>query len=123
MTISNYEKFILDDKKTIRLNDAIKTVPQHVLAAANYNYSLYNKNKKYLNKYNIIHGGDKVKLYYTDKDNVFVYLPYQYPIEFAPHFDVDVNFEKQMLAPLNRIITTCGYNEVPPSLTYSNSLW
>ena len=38
-------------------------------------------------------------------------------------FDVDVNFEKQMLAPLNRVITTCGYNEVPASLTYSKSLW
>lgn len=123
ISISNYEKFILDDKKSIKLNDAIKTVPQHVLAAARYNNMLYTTHKKYLKKYNIIHGGDKVKLYYIDKDNAFVYLPYQYPIEFAPKFDIDTNFEKQMLAPLNRIITTCGYNEVPASLTYSNSLW
>ena len=44
-------------------------------------------------------------LYYTDKDNVFVYLPYQFPIEFAPTFDVDTNFEGVCIV-INREIKT-----------------
>lgn len=122
MNISDYEKYILDDKQRVVVNEAARA-PQHVLAAARYNNMLYTTAKRYLTKYPTIKKGDKIKLYYISKDEVFGYMPYQYPIEFAPPMDVDTNFEKIMLAPLNRIIMAAGYNPVNAGLTFSNALW
>ena len=116
------EKYILDDKQRVVVNEAARA-PQHVLAAARYNNMLYTTAKRYLTKYPTIKKGDKIKLYYISKDEVFGYMPYQYPIEFAPPMDVDTNFEKIMLAPLNRIIMAAGYNPVNAGLTFSNALW
>ncbi len=120
--ISDYEKFILDDKKTLTYKD-IKTIPQHIVASSNYNHLLYTTAKKYLTKYNTIKSGDKVRIYYINDKDVFGYLPGQFPIEFAPAPDYDTSFEKVMLAPLNRLIQCAGYQPIPKSLTYSRALW
>lgn len=123
MSISDYEKFVYDDKKTLTYNADVKTVPQHVDAAAKYNHLLYTTAKKYLKKYNIIKSGDKVRLYYINDKECFGYLPNQYPIEFAPKPDYDICFAKVMLAPINRIIECAGYKSIPESLMYSVPLW
>ena len=123
MSISDYEKFVYDDKKTLTYNADIKTVPQHVDAAAKYNHLLYTTAKKYLKKYNVIKSGDKVRLYYINDKECFGYLPNQYPIEFAPKPDYDICFAKVMLAPINRIIECAGYKSIPESLMYSVPLW
>ena len=123
ISISDYEKFIYDDKNTLTYNAEIKTIPQHVDAAARYNHLLYTTAKKYLKKYNIIKSGDKVRLYYINEKECFGYLPNQYPIEFAPKPDYDVCFAKVMLAPINRIIECAGYKSIPQTLTYSVALW
>jgi predicted HAD superfamily hydrolase len=84
---------------------------------------LYNKAKRYKSKYNIIKKGDKVKFYYTADDSVFAFLPNEFPLEFAPKMDIDLQFEKMVLEPLNRIIAASGYPKVSGALTYSAGLW
>ena len=120
--MSDYEKYILDDKKEIKYTpDTV--CPIHVRAAAIYNNMLYNKAKRYKSKYNIIHKGDKVKFYYTADNGVFAFLPNEFPGEFAPKMDIDLQFEKMVLEPLNRIIEASGYPKVSSALTFSVGLW
>ena len=120
--MSDYEKYILDDKKEIKYTpDTV--CPIHVRAAAVYNNMLYNKAKRYKSKYNIIHKGDKVKFYYTADNGVFAFLPNEFPGEFAPKMDIDLQFEKMVLELLNRIIEASGYPKVSSALTFSVGLW
>lgn len=122
--MNDYEKYILDDKKDIVFTDAV--TPMHVRAAAIYNNTLFTRAKRYKSKYNIIKKGDKVKFYYTDKEgleDVFAFLPNEFPIEFAPKMNIDKQFEKMVLEPMNRIIVACGYPSVSGSLMFSASLW
>lgn len=122
--MNDYEKYILDDKKDIIFTDA--TTPIHVRAAAVYNNTLFTKAKKYRSKYSIIKKGDKVKFYYTNKsglEDVFAFLPNEFPVEFAPKMNIDIQFEKMVLEPMNRIIVACGYPSVSGTLMYSASLW
>ena len=84
---------------------------------------LYNEAKRYRSKYSIAKKGDKVKFYYINSDDVFSFIPNEYPIEFAPKVDIDTQFEKILLEPLNRIIEAIGYPKVSASLTYSSGLW
>ena len=121
LNMNDYEKYVLEDKREIKFNDV--SVPQHAAAAALYNHTLYNKAKKYLTKYSTIKKGDKVKIYYINDKETFAYLPYAFPVEFAPKIDYDTNFEKVMLSPLNRIIECAGYMPVAKNLTYSKPLW
>jgi DNA polymerase elongation subunit (family B) len=123
--MSDYEKYIRDDKKSLELFTGV-TCPIHVRGAAKYNYMLYNSAKKYKTKYNFIKKGDKVKFYYVDGSNgadVFSFLPNEFPMEFAPKMDYDLQFDKLILDPLNRIIQAVGFQPVPNSLTYSVGLW
>lgn len=119
--MSDYEKYVLDDKKTLTYTDAV--TPIHVRAAATYNHALYTTAKKWKSKYDLIKKGDKVKFYYTSNDNVFAFLPDNYPLEFAPKMDLDVQFEKMILEPLNKIVLATGYSKVSATLTYSAGLW
>lgn len=133
-SISNYENFVQDDKspelkffQTKQSNtgevERKLAIPIHVRAAAVYNNMLFNKAKKYMSKYALLKSGDKCKFYYVSEDEVFAFVPDNFPIEFAPPMDVDIQFEKMLLSPLNRIIVALGYPEFPPTLNYSYSLW
>lgn len=106
------------------INENRKTpIPIHVRAAAVYNNTILVKNRKYLSKYELLKSGDKIRYYYTSEDEVFGFIPDNFPYEFAPPVDVDVQFDKSLLSPINRIIVALGLNEVPPSLTYSVGLF
>ena len=123
--MSNYEKYIKDDKHSLELFTGV-SCPIHVRGAATYNYMLFNNAKKYKTKYNFIKKGDKVKFYYIENSkgaDVFSFLPNEFPIEFAPKMDYDMQFEKLILEPLNRIIQAIGFHPVPVTLTYSVGLW
>ena len=123
--MSDYEKYVYNDKQVLQYNQNV-TVPMHVRAAANYNYKLYNSAKRYKSKYKIVHKGDKVKFYYTtdpQPNDVFGFLPNEFPVEFAPKMDIDTQFEKMVLEPLNRIIEASGYPKVSAALTFSAGLW
>ena len=135
-SISNYETFVQDDKSAeIKYFQTKKTqeggvdvdrklaVPIHVRAASVYNNMLFTKAKKYLSKYSLLKSGDKCKFYYVSEDEVFAFVPDNFPVEFAPPMDVDIQFEKVLLSPLNRIVVALGYPEYPATLNYSWSLW
>ena len=138
-SISNYENFVFDDKgkelifyeKKMEVDengnkymtDKKLPVPIHVRAAAVYNHMLFNKAKKYRSKYSLLKSGDKVKFYYTSADTVFGFVPDLFPLEFAPAMDIDIQFDKMLLSPLNRIVVAMGYSEIPPTLAYTPSLF
>ena len=137
--ISNYENFVKNDKTPDIEYYQFKTkvdengneyltkdklpIPIHVRAAAVYNNILFNKGKKYKSKYSLLKSGEKVRFYYTGEDTVFGFVPDSFPIEFAPAIDIDIQFEKMLLSPLNRIVSAMGYFEIPPTLTYTKSLF
>ena len=138
-SISNYENFVKNDKTPDIEYYQFKTkvdengneyftkdklpIPIHVRAAAVYNNILFNKGKKYKSKYSLLKSGEKVRFYYTGEDTVFGFVPDSFPIEFAPAIDIDIQFEKMLLSPLNRIVSAMGYFEIPPTLTYTKSLF
>lgn len=121
--ISDYEKYIFNDKGPVIEYCENVTCPFHVRGAAVYNNMLYNSASKYKSKYSFIKRGDKIKFYYTKGGGVFSFIPDSYPLEFAPKMDVDEQFTKMVLDPLNRIISILGFAEVPKNLTYSSGLF
>ena len=117
--IGDYEKYCLEDKKELKLASGCT---QNVRAAAIYNNKIYNS--KWKTKYNTIKTGDKVKYYYTnDKNEVFGFLPSNFPYEFAPSVNYDLQYEKTVIQPFNRILEAMGFNSIPGNLIYSKSLF
>jgi len=122
-SITDYEKFIYDDIKSLKIN---KGCPIHVRAAGVYNYIL--NNTKWGKKYQRIKSGDKIKYYYSKIDNninenVFAFLPGNFPIEFAPQIDYDIMFEKIIIDPVNRFIKAMNYQEINPNLITKKTLF
>lgn len=119
MAIGDYEKYVLEDRKEIRL--APKT-PINVRAASIYNNAMYNS--KLRTKYNLIKTGDKLKYYYsTSKEEVFGFLPGNYPYELAPTIDYDRQFSSVMVEPFNRFMEAAGFNSIPGNLVYASALF
>jgi len=119
VSIGDYEKYVLEDRKEIRLAEKC---PINVRAAAIYNHILLNG--KWKTKYNLIRTGDKLKHYYAKGDDgVFGFLPGNYPYEIATQVDYDLQFEKVVVEPFNRFMTSAGFNPVPGNLIYAKSLF
>ena len=120
--ISDYEKGIGEDRKKLVINDHC---PMHVRAAGYHNYLM--NNSKWKDKYQLIKSGDKVRYYYakaeSGEQNVFAYLPGNYPIELAPPVDYDLQFSKCMIDPLNRFITATGLSPISPELIVRTQLF
>jgi len=119
-SIGDYEKYILEDRKELRLAEKC---PINVRAAGIYNYKL--RNSKWKTKYNLLKTGDKLKYYYAKEGeyNVFGFLPNLFPYEFALEVDYDLQFEKTVIEPFNRILDALNFNPVPGNLIYSLSLF
>lgn len=119
VSIGDYEKYVLDDRREIRLGEKC---PINVRAAAVYNNQLFNT--KWKSKYNLIKTGDKIKHYYAKGDtDIFGFLPGDFPYEFAPQVDYDLQFEKTIVEPFNRFIEPLGFNPIPGNLIYARSLY
>jgi len=119
VSIGDYEKYVLEDRKEIRLAEKC---PINVRAASIYNHTLLNT--KWKTKYNLIRTGDKIKHYYSKGDNpVFGFLPGNFPYEVAPEVDYDLQFEKVVVEPFNRFMIAAGFNPVPGNLIYARSLF
>jgi DNA polymerase elongation subunit (family B) len=119
VSIGDYEKYVLDDRKEIVLGDKC---PINVRSASVYNYMLFNS--RFKTKYNLIKTGDKIKHYYAKSNyEVFGFLPANYPYEFAPEIDYDMQFEKIIIEPFNRFIETLGFQPIPGNLIYARSLF
>jgi len=119
MSLGDYEKFVLDDKKEVKL---ASKCPYHVRGSAYYNYEL--NNSKWKGKYRHIRTSDKVKFYSTTSQcEVFAYLPGDLPYEFAPPINYDDQFAKVIVEPFNRYIKTMGFQEIPSNLIYAKNLF
>lgn len=120
--ISDYEKGIAEDRKKLILNDHC---PMHVRAAGYHNYLM--NNSKWKEKYQLIKSGDKVRYYYAKVEgggeNVFAYLPGNYPVELAPAVDYDLQFAKCMIDPINRFIIATGLSPISPELIVRTQLF
>ena len=115
--ISEYNKFILNDQDRLELKSG---TPINVRAGGYHNY-LLNQEDRLKGKYELIRGGDKVKWYHSSDQfcDVFAYKAGNYPIEFAPKMNLEVQFQKTILDPLNRIIVPAGLPPLHPSLAYT----
>lgn len=118
--VNAIEKYVIDDYNTFEI---AKSCPINVRAAGYYNYLL--NNSKYKNKYQNIPSGEKVRIYFTaDRvSNVFAFMSDEYPYEFAPQVDYDLQFEKVMLDPLNRVIAAIGLKTLDSNLIYVKTLF
>lgn len=119
VSIGDYEKYVLEDRKEIVLGDKC---PINNRAAAVYNYLLFNS--KWKSKYNLIRTDDKIKFYYSKGEyGVFGFIPGNLPYEFAPEIDYELQFEKVIVEPFNRIIEVLGFNSIPGNLIYNIGLF
>ncbi len=125
-SISDYEKGIADDRTKLVINSHC---PMHVRAAGYHNFLL--NQSKWKNKYQLIKSGDKIKYYYAktsimigdNGENVFGYLPGNYPVEMAPAIDYDLQFAKSIVDPINRFISAIGLPKISSELIVRTQLF
>jgi len=114
---SNYEAKVINDK--VLPLQFVQGAHFAVKAAAYYNY-LLNTNKEYLDKYESIKSGTKIKYYYcknTKNGDIFAYIRGSYPIEFGPEINFDLQFSKSILSPINSIIEPLGMPAITERLS------
>lgn len=118
--VNNYQNYILNDYDQFEIGHKC---PIGVRAAGYHNYLLHNSGLK--GKYQPLGNGEKLKMYFsTDKAcDVFAYTPGDYPYEFAPHVDYDIQFEKTILDPINRVVTAMGFKGFNRNLIYTTSVF
>lgn len=121
-SVSDYGKFITQDQEVLSI---APKCPIHVRAAGVYNYNL--NRSKHKKKYHLIKSGDKVRWYHAKSQNkaesVFAYQPGNYPYEFAPEIDYDMQFSKTIIEPINRFMVAMGFGPIPANLITSARLF
>lgn len=119
VSIGDYEKFILDDRKTVIVGPHC---PIHIKAAAVYNHELMKSEWK--TKYEMIKTGDKCKYFYSKNGaDVFAFLPKNFPVEFGYSIDYDLQFEKTIVNPVNKYMEALGFKAIPPTLVVPKALF
>jgi DNA polymerase elongation subunit (family B) len=118
--VNDYEKYVLCDTTKLELESGC---PEHIKAAAYHNYMLYNS--QYKARYNFIKSGDKVYFYCISEGlvGVFGFASTLFPVEFAPPVNLDLQFEKVFLNPLNTVLEAAGIPRLNPDLLWFPSLW
>ncbi|MFW6130059.1 MAG: DNA polymerase domain-containing protein, partial [Atribacterota bacterium] len=117
---NGYNKYIIDDQKNLEYASGCQ---YHVRGSAYHNLIL--SKSKFKNKYQRVGDGNKVKVYYTtDKTcDSFAFAQGSYPYEFAPEIDYEMQFEKCMLDPLNRLIKVIGLKQLDRNLLYTSAIF
>jgi len=118
---NKYDSYILNDKDKFEYGSGCQ---YHVRGAGYHNYLL--NNSKYKNKYQRINDGEKVKCYHTTNNKIndsFAYMQGNFPKEFAPEIDYEMQFEKTVLDPLNRVLKVIGLHPLDNNLFYAQSLF
>ena len=104
---SKYEEKVLNDKDKLEFVQG----SHFAVKASAYHNHLLHKNKQLQTKYEFIKSGDKIKYYYcknSSPNDVFAFIRGSYPIEMAPEIDLDTQFDKSILSPINSIIEPLG---------------
>jgi DNA polymerase elongation subunit (family B) len=115
-SVNKYEEKVLDDKEKL----SVLQGAHFAVKAAAYHNLLLNRNRGLQDKYDFIKSGTKIKYYYckdTSINEVFAYMRGSYPIEFAPQIDLDTQFEKCILSPINSIISPLGLPNITKRLS------
>lgn len=113
---SNYTAKVLDDKDKLLF---VTGAHFAVKASAYHNY-LLNKRPDLLDRYDYVKSGDKIKYYYCkDKsmNDIFAYTRGEYPMDIAPEIDLDIQFAKSILSPINSIIEPLGLPHITERLS------
>lgn len=120
-SIGDYNKFIISDKVEFEITPKC---PIHIRGAGYHNF-LVNSSQEYRFKYKQLQTGDKVKLYYTKdiNNNAFSYGAGVYPYEIAPEIDIDTQFLKTIIEPINRILAPLNVGQVNERLISTQSLF
>lgn len=120
LRMNNYEKYVLDDVNQLEL---AKGAGPGVKSASFYNYLL--NNSQYKNKYGLLTSGERLKIYHTSdrRCEVFAYSAGEFPYEFAPEIDYETQFEKSVIDPLNRVLSSMGMQTLNRNLLYAKSLF
>ena len=118
---NNLSKYIIDDNENLVFG--VKC-PPNVKAAGHYNFMM-NNNKKHKKKYKMIGDGERLKMYHCTSDitEQFAYYQGDYPYEFAPPVNYDVQFEKTVIDPINRILKVLGIQSLNANLIYTTSIF
>jgi len=119
---SNYEDKCLNDKDKLEF---VSGAHFAVKSSAYHNYLLH-RNKDLQGKYEFIKSGTKIKYYYCkDKstNDIFAYIRGSYPIEMAPEIDLDTQFEKCILSPINSIVEPLGLPNITKRLSVVMSIF
>jgi len=117
----------MNDYNTYCLGDAVEMklapgCPEHVRAAVHYNYKLHSS--EYRGKYGRLISGSRVQFYATSDDTkVFGYPPGFYPAEFAPPVNLEEQYRKTFLDPMNNILGALGIPKLNPELLLFPPLW
>lgn len=116
---TGYMEWVLDDTKEFVMK---KGAPATTKGIAYYNYMLYH-HPEFKSRFNRLTEGSKCKYYYCKGKtcDFFAFEPGNYPMPFAPEVDIDVMFEKIILAPLNRIIEALGHRPFDKDLVVIDS--
>lgn len=104
---SKYKEKVLSDKEKL----VFVSGAHFAVKASAYHNFLFNKHPNLIGKYEHVKSGDKIKYYYCkDKsvNSIFAYSRGSFPIEFAPDIDLDLQFAKSILSPINTIIKPLG---------------
>lgn len=116
---TGYMEWVLDDTKELVMK---KGSPATTKGIAYYNYMLYH-HPEFKSRFNRLTEGSKCKYYYCKGKtcDFFAFEPGNYPMPFAPEVDIDVMFEKIILAPLNRIVEALGHRPFDKDLVVIDS--
>lgn len=118
--VTNYRNLILNDTTALEFGKGAKP---HAKGAGYYNYLLHNSPHK--NKYAYIASGDRIHYYYTQAAEIesFAFPSGSFPVEFAPPVNINMQFEKVFLGPLNNIIKVLGYPALDSNLVIFGALF
>jgi len=117
---NGYAKYIIDDQKVLEYGSGCQ---YHVRGVGYHNLLLHKSQHK--NKYERIGDSVKVKVYHTTDvvNDSFSYAQGSFPYEFAPKIDYEMQFEKCMLDPLNKVIKVMGLKQLDRNLLYTSALF
>lgn len=118
--VNDYSKWILKDSTALEL---APKCPEHVRAAAIYNYRLFNS--KYKGLYPFIGSGTKIQYFLTKNPDfgVFGFPVGGFTPEIALLMDYDEQFKKVFLNPLNSILGALGVPKIHADLILIPTLW
>lgn len=95
--IGNYKKYVIDDEEMLILE---KRCPVSVHGIARYNHLAYKNNQKFLKT-----TSGKIKYYEIDAGQYFAFPQGELP-EWAPMPNRTIQWDKTVIIPLNRFMTT-----------------